>query len=193
MKGQTDNAVEIPIFRQPARERSRRPSEDDSDLRALHARLSMTVGASERLFRALEGGATRFVISATDPQVTVRVRLKIEAVEPMRSDLIRGRLVVDWAQGIIVNGKRRVKVSRTELRLLSALVERFGETVSRHDLAHSAWPAKKGTTETGGALAVYIHTLRKRLNGIGLKDAIQTVRRSGYRFVVPPMKDSGDD
>ena len=51
------------------------------------------------------------------------------------------------------------------------------------ELDARAWPKRKlPAAERENALGVYIHSLRKRLAAIGLRNALQTVRRVGYRL-----------
>jgi DNA-binding winged helix-turn-helix (wHTH) protein len=92
--------------------------------------------------------------------------------------------VVDWSRSRISNGESRVRLTRTELRLLAALVDQEGGPVSRSELAARLWPGASAIDEKETGLPVYICSLRKRLAGIGLKSALQTVRGVGYRLAV---------
>jgi DNA-binding response OmpR family regulator len=78
-----------------------------------------------------------------------------------------------------------VSLSRTELRLLSGLLESNGEPVAGATLIERAWP---GDGAPGGdpknLLAVYVWSLRKRLSAIGLGSALKTVRGTGYRMAL---------
>jgi len=73
----------------------------------------------------------------------------------LESDLLRGRITIDWAQGIIANRNRHIRVSRTELRLLRVFVQALGRTVSRSDLVTRVWP-RPGNRSREKALAVHI-------------------------------------
>ena len=77
----------------------------------------------------------------------------------------------------------RVRLSRTELRLLEALLRGDGATVTRLQLIErvSAGSSLR-RSERENALTVYVCMLRKRLSAIGLRNALHTVRRPGYRL-----------
>ncbi|MBQ8720443.1 MAG: winged helix-turn-helix transcriptional regulator [Clostridia bacterium] len=71
----------------------------------------------------------------------------------------------------------RIKLTETEFSILSALVCRGGEFCSREELLRSAF--KKGVA--GGAINVYIHYLREKLECHGEKVIISS-RQYGYKI-----------
>jgi DNA-binding response OmpR family regulator len=152
--------------------------------RSVIARLSMSDRGAERLFRRVADGAGEFILMSSDGSVSVRVGLALEAIDDIVERLSNGKVGIDWARSVIGNGQNRIGLSKTELRLLSALVDHCGDAVPRRSLIARVWPRALPTTERENALAVYICTLRKRLTAIGLGDALRTVRGVGYRFVV---------
>ena len=151
--------------------------------RRVTATLTMSEEANQRLVSVLAGGATDFRLSTADGSLMIRLRLAISAAHAAEEH-IKGSLFIDWSRSTVSNHANRVRLSRTELRLLESLLRAGGSTVSRAQLIDRVW---SGTglrrSERENALTVYICTLRKRLGGIGLGGALQTVRRCGYRLV----------
>lgn len=70
---------------------------------------------------------------------------------------------------------RRVRLTEIEFRLLSLLVSRSGEFVSREEILDTVW----GEGTDGGVINVYVHYLREKLECSGEK-IILSSRRGGY-------------
>jgi DNA-binding response OmpR family regulator len=152
---------------------------------AIDARLETTPASSERLLNALSTGTRDFVLTSTDGRLSARVRLTIANVALTEHQLGDATLVVDWAQSTIANGPRREAVSRTELRLLAALLDAAGGTVTRGALIEHIWPSDtRAMPERENSLAVYVCCVRKRLAAIGIRGSLRTVRRVGYQLLI---------
>ena len=76
-------------------------------------------------------------------------------------------------------GEEAMELTQREWALLQLLVANAGQVVSREDVL-SRWQAEPGEGAGGGsnALEVYIHRLRRKLDGSGLN--IRNVRGLGY-------------
>lgn len=87
------------------------------------------------------------------------------------------------SQQILLDGDTRVPVGSRALDLLTALVERRGELISKQELMARAWPQ---TVVEESNLKVHIAALRKVL-GEGPQDQryVATVVGRGYQFVAP--------
>ena len=150
--------------------------------RRLSATLTMSDAASQRLLSALVDGASDFRLSAADGSLMIRLSVAISPAHASEEH-VRDGVFVDWSRSTVCNGPNRVRLSRTELRLLETLLRANGATVARLQLIERVWAGSSlRRSERENALTVYICTLRKRLRGIGLSSALQTVRRSGYRL-----------
>lgn len=148
----------------------------------LAATLTMSDVASQRLLSALGDGASEFRLSAADGSLMIRLRVAISSAHASEEH-VSGDVFVDWSRSTVCKGPNRVRLSRTELRLLEALLRANGATVPRLQLIERVWAGSAlRRSERENALTVYICTLRKRLCGIGLTSALQTVRRTGYRL-----------
>ena len=92
------------------------------------------------------------------------------------SGLSAQRLVIEGERTVSLDGKR-IRLTESEHRLISAIAEGGGEFVSREELAERVF----GKGAESGILNVYIHYLREKLEGGGEK-IILSSRRGGYRI-----------
>lgn len=162
---------------------SERRSADLPELQTVVLRAVLPAAVGARLADALADDDAEYLIVSLDGGVAFRARL---AMEPAPGDSRwpgNARMSVDWSAGTVANRDNRVALSRTELRLLNALIAAQGEPVSRADLIARAWPrdATAGL-DRENALGVYICGLRKRLAMVGLASGLETVRGVGYRL-----------
>jgi DNA-binding response OmpR family regulator len=104
------------------------------------------------------------------------------AMEAAHDETIRaGGLELRRSDGLVLAGGQVVQTSVRELRLLVALVDRWGRIVSREELYRLAW----GGTLRGGdrSVDVYVHKLRVKLEQALPEMAfIHTHPGFGYRF-----------
>jgi len=145
----------------------------------------MSGGASERLLQLVDDGVCDYLLIPLHGGVSVRLNLSIDMVQSIEQPVAGGKVVIDWVRSAVSNGDNRIAMSRTELRLLNALLERPNVAVPRADLIAKLWPVESCTlSDSENTLGVYVWSLRKRLAAIGLGTALQTVRGVGYRFRV---------
>ncbi len=72
----------------------------------------------------------------------------------------------------------RLELTKNELRILQVLMENNGRTVSRETLMKRLWESDSFVDEN--ALSVNVARLRKKLEGLGLRDYIGTRKGQGY-------------
>lgn len=77
--------------------------------------------------------------------------------------------------GLLRFGESWVPLSPVEVRLMGALLERFGGVVHRQTLARAGWPDR---APGRNALDVHVLRLRRRLAPVAL--VIRTIRSRGY-------------
>lgn len=153
----------------------------------LEARIEASAAGSARILKALHAGCGTFVLSAVDGQMSARVQLTVVNAAAAETEYHLGatKVTIDWSRSTVANGSRRVSLSRTELRLLAALVGGEGRPVGRSSLISRVWPDDAlPDADRENALAVYMCSLRKRLTSVGAGGALQTVRGVGYRAVL---------
>lgn len=145
-------------------------------------RLLASTNVARRIADLVATGDVEVHLSVVGGALTVRARLAPDDLATT-TRLVYGRLTVDWTLGRIAADGGSTSVSRTELRLLGALLDGDGEPISREQLIHSTWP-EAGERQSSSLLAVYVHILRRRLAAVGLSGALETVRGVGYRLRV---------
>ena len=73
---------------------------------------------------------------------------------------------------------QRLELTRNEYRILQVLLEHKGSTVSRDTLMRKLWETDSFVDEN--TLTVNMARLRRKLEGIGLKDFVRTKKGMGY-------------
>lgn len=90
-----------------------------------------------------------------------------------------GDLIVDYQQLKIINSSKDLELGQTEFKILSCLIKRKGELVTRDELNNFVW---QDEIPSDRALDPHITTLRKKL-----KDSLcelKTVYGQGYGLVI---------
>ncbi len=88
--------------------------------------------------------------------------------------LYPGQNIVEW-------NKQKLELSKKEFALAHILLKNLGNIVSREKLLEELWDDMNFVDDN--TLSVNIARLRKRLEDIGIYDAIQTKRGQGYCMV----------
>ena len=78
----------------------------------------------------------------------------------------------------LLYGRERLELTRKEYRILHCLMENRGRTVSRETLMERLWETDCFVDDN--TLSVNVNRLRKKLEGIGLRDFITTRVGMGY-------------
>lgn len=173
----------VPVYRLSEFHRRAR-SGDAADGRTVTVRMTMTTAGGTRLFRYLAERDDCILLSP-DGRLSIKVGLALETAQITEERFAGGAVVIDWLASTMSHGRRRTSLSRTELRLLEALLGGAGRPVPRARLIERAWPGCQiSGADKGNDLAVYIYALRKQLARIGLSDVLRTVRGTGYALVM---------
>ena len=98
-----------------------------------------------------------------------------------------GAYVVDVGERRLTEGGRPVPLPPKAYDVLVALVRKPGQLVTKRELLDAVWP---DAFVEEGILTVHVSALRKALDDNGDQPrVIETVRRSGYRFIAPISRD----
>ena len=89
-----------------------------------------------------------------------------------------GDIVIDNNNSMIRCNDKKVVLSKTEMNILLLLVKGNGNVVSQEIIARDAWDSESYSTNEN--VWVFISYLRKKIEAIGSKTKIKSVRYQGY-------------
>ena len=137
---------------------------------------------------ALENGADDYITKPFDYElVNAKINSQLRraygtyAVSIAERTITVAGLSLDSERLQLSVGELRVELSLTECRILEELMRRHEQVVSRDRLLEKIWDDQVFVDDN--TLNVYITRVRKKLAGLNITDAIQTVRGSGYRLL----------
>jgi two-component system, OmpR family, response regulator MprA len=128
----------------------------------------------------LDAGADDYLVKPFAlRELRARLRALLRRAEEPGAPVLRfADLVLDPRAHQAWRGERELELSRTELLLLRAFLERPREVLGRSQLFERVWGYDFGATSN--ALGVYIGYLRRKLEAGGEPRLLQTVRGVGY-------------
>jgi len=141
--------------------------------------------APHEVVRGLDRGADLYLTKPfTLPEIIAHLRAlhrRVGATDPAIVDY--GGIQLDQVRRIVRYRGESVQLTDVERRLFSALLTRGGDVATRDEIFAEVW---KLTFDPGtGLLHSHIRNLRNKLDRIGLKPAVVSVRGHGYRLSVP--------
>jgi len=143
--------------------------------------LSNQDNPTDRLL-ALELGADEFLLLPFEPrELMLRVRNMIDRTKPAAEPPAQvhfGELLVDLSACEATVAGRRLRLSPTEFKLLTVLVEHRGHAQTRTDLLRQVWSHTALATDR--TVDTHIRRLRAKLGR--LRAWVRTVRNTGYCF-----------
>jgi two-component system OmpR family response regulator len=123
--------------------------------------------------------AKPFALSELEARVRALVRRSLGTAT---NTLRHGDLVYDQAGRVAQLNGQTLELSARETGLLEVLLQRAGRLVSKEQIVDHL--CEWGDEVSGNAIEVYMHRLRKKLEGGGIH--IATVRGLGYCLEKPP-------
>ncbi len=128
-------------------------------------------------------GADDFVTKPYNTQILLaRINSVLKRVnqgnEGNQEILVYNDLKLNLSNGTINCGDNTLEITKNELKILYYLIKNKGSIVSREDLMDYLW--KSNLFVDDNTLSVNVTRLRKKLDEIGVKDAIETRRGLGY-------------
>jgi DNA-binding response OmpR family regulator len=146
--------------------------------------LVVTARGGQDVVAGLQAGADDYVTRpfvATELLARIRALARHTHASPERRSLTVGDLVISPEDGTVTRGGQTVELTRTEVRLLTALALERGRVFSREELLARVW----GSGHVGDARLVDVHVrrLRKKIEADpGRPTVVTTVRGMGYRI-----------
>lgn len=109
-------------------------------------------------------------------------RARLSIPEVLEDNVIKlGDLVINSSTYEVYKGEEKIDLTLKEFGLLKLLVLNKGKVLTRDFLLDKVWGYEYyGETRT---VDVHIRYLRQKLEKVGIKQCIETVRGVGYRFV----------
>ena len=131
---------------------------------------------------AMEMGGDDFIAKPFDLEVLsakIRALLRRTYDFGAAAPLLECRgAVLDTGDNTLSYEGQRLELTRNEYRILQVLLEHKGSTVSRDTLMRKLWETDSFVDEN--TLTVNMARLRRKLEGIGLKDFVRTKKGMGY-------------
>ncbi|MFD0258946.1 winged helix-turn-helix domain-containing protein [Kitasatospora indigofera] len=129
----------------------------------------------------LEAGADHYLHGPVSPD-RLRAHLRAALRRPVltRRRPVIGDHVIDVETDTVTGPQGHVHLTRTEWKLLHALLARPGRLVTRETVMHEVWGAE---LDNGTALRVYLTSLRRKLERTPSQPRhLLTEARVGYRY-----------
>jgi len=140
-------------------------------------------GIDDRV-RGLDAGADDYMTKPFAlPELEARVRALTRRGTGMPTRIEFGLLTYDQADRQVMISGQTIELSARELGLIEILLLRAGRLVSKEQLVDHL--CEWGEEVSTNAIEVYVHRLRKKLDGGGIR--ITTVRGLGYCLEKPAV------
>lgn len=146
-------------------------------------------GDADMAVTALDAGMDDYVsrpFSSHELLARIRAVIRCRAPELLEEDVVSGplsfRSVHREVLAVVEGRAKKVPVGPTEYRLLYFLVTHPETVHSRTELLDRLWPS--GARIAARTVDVHIRRLRDSLAPFGLRDVVETVLKSGYRFTL---------
>ncbi|WP_293759571.1 response regulator transcription factor [uncultured Aquitalea sp.] len=147
---------------------------------ALPILLLTALDSMEDRVAGLDAGADDYLVKPFEfPELEARIRALLRrqrAADPSRDELRFGPLRLDRAAQRAWGGAQALDLSARELELLYILMSHAEKVLTKEQIAGEL--ASDGEEVGANAVEVYVHRLRKKLDGSGV--GIRAVRGLGY-------------
>lgn len=155
--------------------------------------ISARVGEMDQVM-ALENGGDDFITKPFHPEV-VLAKIRSQLRRAYGEYAIQAQERVLELEGLKLFPERlelsfkgeTVTLSKKEAELIESLINRYPRVAGREDLLEKLWDDQMYVDEN--TLNVNITRVRKKMESVGLKGAVETVRGAGYRLHISWLED----
>ena len=126
-------------------------------------------------------GADDFITKPYNTQILLaRIESILRRVQGfnIQETIVYHDLKLNLSNGSVSYNGRTAELTKNELKILSCLIKNKGKIVSRDDLMDFMWNSDVFVDDNN--LSVNVTRLRKKLEGVGMKENIETRRGLGY-------------
>ncbi len=142
------------------------------------------LGGVDHRVEGLDSGADDYLAKPfAFNELLARIRaLARRGPERTAEPLTAGDLMLDPLRIRISVGDQDEELSAREFALLAYLVRHEGEVVTRQQILDAVWGAEPDVYSN--VVDLYVHYVRRKLESLGRRDALRTVRGVGYSLQV---------
>ncbi len=132
------------------------------------------------IVQCLESGSDDYMVKPFDMrELMARCQALVRRSYGRVDSVIKiGNITINTAKHHVIIGKKPVRLSAMEYRLLEYLAMRVGEVVSKADIMEHLYSF--GSENFSNVVEVYISSLRKKLGSGTNRELIHTLRNQGY-------------
>lgn len=142
------------------------------------------LGTLDHRVAGLDAGADDYLAKPfAFSELLARIRALARRLPERTSERIAaGDIVLDPLRMRVAVGAASQELTAREFALLAYLVRHVGEVVTRQQILDAVWGAEPDVYSN--VVDLYIHYLRDKLEALGRRDVIRTVRGVGYSLRV---------
>ena len=131
--------------------------------------------------RGIEGGAYDYITKPFSIGVLLaKINALLDREHPTGDDMQIGNIQLSKTAMTLSYGDRIVDLSKNEYKILSLLITRMGEFVSREEILETLWDDAAFVDDN--TLTVNISRVKRKLDELGLRESLITKRGVGYAF-----------
>lgn len=145
--------------------------------------LLTALGDLEDRVAGLDAGADDYLVKPFEfDELLARIRAMVRRGGELADRIMKFEdITLNRDTREVTRGGRKIELTPKEFEILACLMERPGHVLSREKIMNSVWDFDYD----GGSnvVDVYVHHLRKKIDGDGEKAHIATVKGVGYKLV----------